>query len=199
MTNDTRPPVAPVEGHYGELRCGSIVGPLKWRDDMNCFSVAGFSTRASFWEKSGIGGECGWRDGEEQVRPDLDIIAIISPEAMALAAGLVEPTTIVETGPPQSTWLSFDMAKFISAADAACDYADQHCRAFPIATAPRERWIEFWDTSAKTWRAMWLSPYVEIDTDYYTHWRETAPPPTNPPLPTVFVELGAALEKIKGA
>jgi hypothetical protein len=46
---------------------------------------------------------------------------------------------------------------------------------------------------------MWLSPYVEIDTDYYTHWRETAPPPSNPPLPAVFVELGAALERLKGA
>ena len=87
----------------------------------------------------------------------------------------------------------------IPLADAACDYADRHCRAFPIATAPRERWIEFWDASAKAWRAMWLSPYVEIDTDYYTHWRETAPPPSTPPLPAVFVELGAALERLKGA
>jgi hypothetical protein len=31
----------------------------------------------------------------------------------------------------------------------------------------------------------------------FTHWREPFPPPSNPPLPEVFVELGAALEKIK--
>lgn len=40
---------------------------------------------------------------------------------------------------------------------------------------------------------------ILIDIDDYTHWRPLPPPPTTPPLPAVFTELGAALEKIKGA
>lgn len=83
----------------------------------------------------------------------------------------------------------------IAAADAACDYADQHCRAFPIATAPRDgRKIEIWDSMLETWDVVALHSQTNVDADF-THWRE--PSPSNPPLPAVFTQLGQALEKIK--
>lgn len=84
----------------------------------------------------------------------------------------------------------------IPLADAACDYADQHCRAFPIATAPKKRLIQVWDTENKAWRPYCLIDNYKINSKF-THWAEYLPPPSNPPLPAVFVDLGAALEKIK--
>ena len=94
--------------------------------------------------------------------------------------------------------LRTELEAFIKLADAACDYADQHCRAFPIATAPKEKWIEVWCDQNKVWFAVYTFPdYVLQDT--VTHWKFAPPPPSNPPLPAVFTQLGQALEKIKGA
>ena len=84
----------------------------------------------------------------------------------------------------------------IAKADAACDYADAHCRAFPIATAPRGQVIHIWDTVMNGWDLNILGEHSEMDSDW-THWRPLPPPPSNPPLPAVFVELGAALERLK--
>ena len=88
--------------------------------------------------------------------------------------------------------------EWIAANDEALNWADASARAFPIETAPKERWIEFWDKSARSWRAMWLSPQIEIDADFYTHWREPFPPPSNPPLPAPIERLGEVLRRIKG-
>jgi hypothetical protein len=85
----------------------------------------------------------------------------------------------------------------ITILDAVLDHADAHCRAFPIATAPRDgRKIEIWDSMLETWDVVALHSQTNVDADF-THWRERLPPPSNPPLPAVFTELGAALEKLK--
>ena len=76
MTNDTRPPVAPVEGHYAMLRNNSVCGPL----EKSCLEGY-FSCKVGYevdeWKPDGTG---------HGLRPEYDIIATISPEAMALAA-----------------------------------------------------------------------------------------------------------------
>jgi hypothetical protein len=88
--------------------------------------------------------------------------------------------------------------ELLALADAVLDHADAHCRAFPIATAPTDRKVEFWNSARGCWEAfVWRD--INILSEKYTHWREPPPPPSNPPLPAVFVELGAALEKLKGA
>ena len=87
---------------------------------------------------------------------------------------------------------------WLAASDAALDHADAHFRAFPIATAPIGRWIQVWRSANKIWMPSCLSDETPLR-DEYTHWSEPLPPPSSPPLPAVFVELGAALEKIKGA
>ena len=89
----------------------------------------------------------------------------------------------------------------IAKADAACDYADAHCRAFPIATAPNDREVLFLDSESKTWKQFLCLDLLCLRDIYpnYTHWAEPLPPPSNPPLPEVFMQLGLALEKIKGA
>jgi len=84
----------------------------------------------------------------------------------------------------------------IAKADAVLDHADQHCRAFPIATAPKKRLIQVWDTDNKAWRPYCLIDNYKIDSKF-THWAEYLPPPSSPPLPAVFTQLGQALEKIK--
>jgi hypothetical protein len=192
---DTRPPVAPVEGHYAMLRNGQIV--------RNLTAMEAYVYEAYFCDEfkgSHIfdkQGRCWSSDG---IRFDrLDIIATISPEAMALAADPQKTKPVVT--------LDADMAfgmidrhtrleALIPLADAACDYADQHCRAFPIATAPTDRKVEFWNSARGCWEAfVWRD--LNILSEKYTHWREPTPPPSNPPLPAVFVELGQALEKIK--
>jgi hypothetical protein len=109
------------------------------------------------------------------------------------------------------TKLAEALNALVPLADAACDYADQHCRAFPIATAPRDgATIEVWNDVVGRWfkvkfetrRQCWVNIMVSFDNDMHddgaiTHWRPLSPPPSNPPLPAVFVELGQALEKIK--
>jgi len=100
------------------------------------------------------------------------------------------------------TKLAEALNALVPIADAVCDHADAICRAFPIATfpnlSPKSKIVDVWDNEAKRWVTMNLRSKSQLDDDY-THWRETAPPPTTPPLPAVFTELGAALEKIKGA
>jgi len=92
------------------------------------------------------------------------------------------------------------MDDLIPLADAVLDHADKHCRAFPIETfpnlSPKSKIVDVWDNEAKRWVTMNLRSKSQLDDDY-THWRETAPPPSNPPLPAVFTELGAALERLK--
>jgi len=223
---DTRPPVAPKEGFYAMLRNGMIARPII---DDHAWLRQGLKQNVDpylelVWFDDG---RCHPSSGLEEFTDEYDIIATFSHEDLqtaimladvpaidvskALAAGLVEPTTVVETTPPQSTWLSFDMAKLIAAADAACDYADQNCRALPIATAPRDgTTIEVWNDVMGKWfkvkfetrRQCWINIMVSFDNDMHddgaiTHWRPLPPPPTNPPLPEVFTQLGQALEKIK--
>ena len=110
--------------------------------------------------------------------------------AMAKASHLAGDYTIMPTK------LAEALTALVPLADAACDYADQNCRAFPIATAPKEKWIEVWCDQNKVWFAVYTFPdYVLQDT--VTHWRELSPPPSNPPLPEVFTQLGQALERLK--
>ncbi|MFY7925851.1 MAG: hypothetical protein ACOVN5_08565 [Aquidulcibacter sp.] len=94
------------------------------------------------------------------------------------------------------TKLAEALTALVPLADAACNYADAHCRAFPIATAPNDRAVEFWNKARGKWE---LFEWRDLNalSERYTHWREPSPPPTTPPLPDVFTELGAALEKIK--
>ncbi len=94
------------------------------------------------------------------------------------------------------TKLAEALTALVPLADAACDYADQHCRAFPIATAPRDRAVEFWNKARGKWE---LFEWRDLNTlsEKYTHWREPFLPPSNPPLPEVFTQLGQALEKLK--
>jgi hypothetical protein len=101
--------------------------------------------------------------------------------------------------------------ELIAKAAAVLDHADAHCRAFPIATAPADgTTIMVWDgsESAPCWETAYYSEAravfindggYELTIEDLTHWRPLPPPPSNPPLPAVFTELGQALEKIKGA
>ena len=236
MTNDTRPPVAPVEGHYAMLRNDGVIGPLFVSLFDGTFYFPG-NAKMFNWNKDGTSVEAG---------KEYDIIATISPEAMALAAVMADgidimqdgPTTTetVEPLPPEfgNVWGVAEgfagagvgaaatatlepmhlgsipiidtnrlarLEALIPLADAACDYADAHCRAFPIATFPRERWFEAWNKETNSWQSIFLrqDTGMGVPASCFTHWRETAPPPSNPPLPAVFTQLGAALEKIKGA
>ena len=104
------------------------------------------------------------------------------------------------------TKLAEALTALVPLADAVLDHADSHCRWFDISTAPKlgrifvsgiqpahktvasYRWIaeDYTDDSGKP-----------IDNPNADMWRPTPPPPSNPPLPTVFTQLGQALEKIK--
>jgi hypothetical protein len=101
-----------------------------------------------------------------------------------------------------------ELEAFIKLADAVLDHADAHCRAFPIATAPRDEKIFVWNDMFHTWvGAVWnegdehpkLTSMLDMDIKFAQFWMPEPPPPTTPPLPAVFADLGAALEKIKGA
>jgi hypothetical protein len=108
--------------------------------------------------------------------------------------------------------LRTELEAFIKLADAACDYADKHCRWFDISTAPKDgtkilvtgpdtNGGVYMDVCAwpENWTGKWPVAYMAYAAGEPTHWMPAPPPPTNPPLPAVFTELGQALEKIKGA
>jgi hypothetical protein len=201
MTND-KPPVAPVEGFYAMLRNGNVLGPVEASKHRPGEFTS--QTVAFYWTSTG---EWSSLDRENEFRK-YDIITTISPEAMALAAGLVEPSK------PQTTMHYFDKPLTLSAndytimptklaealnslvplADAVLDHADAHCRAFPIATAPKSSvalfhgfgWVkeDYTDENGVPWH------YKDA-----THWS----PVPKLELPAVFTQLGQALEKIKGA
>ena len=98
------------------------------------------------------------------------------------------------------TKLAEALNALVPLANAVLDHADSHCRAFPIATAPTTgEWFLVWDNGMGEWFIHQPKPFDMPPNERYTHWRPLPPPPSNPPLPEVFVDLGAALEKIKGA
>jgi hypothetical protein len=99
------------------------------------------------------------------------------------------------------TKLAEALRALIPLADAVLDHADSHCRAFPIATARKEGPFLIWIDAEQEW--VYCSCLSELEhfqafgNNAYKHWAPLPPPPSNPPLPDVFTQLGAALEKIK--
>ena len=93
------------------------------------------------------------------------------------------------------TKLAEALTALVPLADAVLDHADQHCRAFPIATCKTPTNNLIWDCEEEEWVKGRV--YFLAQPERYTHWRPLPPPPSNPPLPAVFVELGQALEIIK--
>jgi hypothetical protein len=212
MTNDT-PPVAPVEGFYAMLRNGCVVHPdcitKEFDLDGTPYYLPANSDEEYHWTPHGVCQRQAYPNGEPKTIyvPDLDIIATISPEAMALVANGGLEALEAELGQcnqDNGDWtyenqlLKSKIAELTALADAVLDHADSHCRAFPIATAPLNRWVQVWNSNTNVWMTACLVGDFVMDS-CYTHWGECLPPPTNPPLPEVFVELGQALEKIKGA
>jgi hypothetical protein len=90
--------------------------------------------------------------------------------------------------------LKAKVAELASLADAACDYADSHCRAFPIATAPKSSVALFYGFG-------WVKEDYTDDNGVPWHYKDATHWSSIPKreLPAVFTDLGAALEKIKGA
>ena len=177
-------PFAPVEGQYALLRNGVVMGAYK--QNSQGFWVGVASDINIFWKPDGTayGSD---NHGNRRLKPDHDIIATISPEAMALAIH------------PDMDGAVKAIESLVKLADAACDYADSHCRAFPIATAPKEGVFLAWDNFGGEWEILAAGNEGFYHPERFTHWAPLPPPPSNPPLPAVFTDLGAALEKIKGA
>jgi len=124
------------------------------------------------------------------------------------------PTMDAYQAADKAAWKHLDDLKaLIPLADAACDYADANCRWFDISTAPDEEGLSFLvSIEIRNPSTIWREVHVvhlnedgEIHTDChqgwslgdYTHWAPLPPLPLNPPSPAVFVELGAALERLK--
>jgi len=126
-----------------------------------------------------------------------DTIAAIEHDAWCYTA----PTRAAITAAIEASGL----LELITIADAVCDYGDSHCRWFDISTAPKkdEPLILVRSEDGFVTIAWFEKEYDDFPTGadgrfvYATHWRPLSPPPTNPPLPAVFTELGAALEKLK--
>lgn len=178
MTND-KPPVAPIEGFYAMLRNGvlDLIERHEQGLHRSIFDFKSVNLNYKWFET----GKSIWDD------PQYDIIATISPEAMALAIH------------PDMDGAVKAIESLVKLADAACDYADSHCRAFPIATAPKEGVFLAWDNFGGEWEILAAGNEGFYHPERFTHWAPLPPPPSNPPLPAVFTDLGAALEKIKGA
>ena len=90
-----------------------------------------------------------------------------------------------------------DYADLIAACDEALNWADANARAFPIETAPTDKWIEVWCSVNKIWFPVFVFPEW-IPGSTLTHWKPTPPPPSNPPLPAPLERLGEVLRKVKG-
>lgn len=201
MTNDTRPTVPPISGHYAMLRNGNVFrhfSPCEYNPEIYRTPMV----YNSFWDLNGRA-FVEHRPNKKEPWPHADIIATISPESMlATANGSLEilEAELGQCRQDNGDWtyenqlLKAKVAELIKLASAACDYADSHCRAFPIATAPRDGWFLAWDSVEKEWDEI-TADGLDHPKCNYTQWRPL--PPTNPPLPAVFVELGHALEKIK--
>jgi hypothetical protein len=190
MTNnpDTRPCVPPVEGHYGLTNFGTVyrisrLGNLAqelgrvFTDDYEefCWDLNGKCT-------------CGGPS------PLHDIIATISPEAMALAAN---PSMLTAE-------LLMPFADLIAKAKAVLDYAEANLRAKPIESAPRDREIQVYNTMTCWYKSkfendQWpMRGWGNMEGTWYPGpicWRETPPPPSDE-LPAPFKELGEALGKL---
>jgi len=101
------------------------------------------------------------------------------------------------------TKLAKALNALIPLADAICDYADSHCRAFTIESVPDVGGFLAWSTVELGWiqfdGVTEFEYFKTFGNRHFTHWRPLPPPPTNPPLPSVFMDLGAALERLKEA
>jgi hypothetical protein len=192
MTNDTRPPVAPIEGHYAFMRDGSVAGPI--RNASLWYSTS--TDKWGCWHTEFLWDDTGRLVGKAY-DPDCDIIATMSPDVMAVAFDLPEKFFVAKQMVVYTE--NERLRALISLADAVLDHADAHCRAFPIATAPDTGSFQVWDSQEDEWQPVTLYGDGTKWGYWITHWRSAPPPPTTPPLPAVFVELGQALEKIKGA
>ena len=210
---DTRDPVAPVEGFYAMLRNGMVARPVldDWPENPPYFDAF----HEIYWERDGRAQPATKSDLDVRSAPLYDIIATISPEAMNEAVALSQQPSQEELskGRVVSRFEWSDSDDLIKLASAVLDHADQHCRWFDISTAPNEEGLSFLvSIEIRNPSTIWREVHVvhlnedgEIHTDChqgwslgdYTHWRPLPPPPSNPPLPAVFVELGQALERLK--
>jgi hypothetical protein len=147
MTNDTRPSVRPVVGHHAKLRNGIFVPNIRIDPPDTRYWSEAFVTVCT-WDESGKSSE--WSA--------YDVIATISPEAMALAADgsfdrLIQKADKMATASKNLAEYANSLHELVPLADAACDYADQNCRAFPIATAPRD------GTAIMVWDGLWQAAH----------------------------------------
>ncbi len=140
---------------------------------------------------------------------DRTIVGCTFPLSNELGIDIQDVSDVVPTK------LSEALTALVPLADAVLDHADKHCRWFDISTAPKdgtniilgnEVTVAVGKWARDDWRAMY---FVREGTGDFqagagllnepTHWRPLPPPPSNPPLPAVFTQLGQALEKTKGA
>jgi hypothetical protein len=215
MTND-KPPVAPVEGHYAMLRSGEVHGPLACHKDLNSVTPPWYASEhfiGLVWDAEGRGA-LEWDHPSRGVitqhpQEKYNIIATISPDVMALVTEKSTYGAILFGLRDRLARLE----ALVPLADAVLDHADQHCRWFDISTAPDEgKFSVVFDTNGVD------DPVIEHDCCKYggrivkfsgypstmrvfnpqpVMWHPPLPPPSNPPLPAVFVELGLALERLK--
>jgi hypothetical protein len=209
---DTRDPVAPVEGFYAMLRNGMVARPVldDWPENPPYFDAF----HEIYWERDGRAQPATKSDLDVRSAPLYDIIATISPEAMNEAVALSQQPSQEELskGRVVSRFEWSDSDDLIKLASAVLDHADQHCRWFDISTAPKEIGVEFLASieignSVSAWKETHILCLDEdgINSDHhqgwelddYSYWAPLPPPPSNPPLPAVFVELGQALERLK--
>jgi hypothetical protein len=199
MTND-KPPVAPIERHYAMLRNGMIARPQmsEWPEDPAYLDAY----LEIYWDKDGKAQPATKAESDVRHAPKYDIIATISPEAMNEAAALSQQPSQEELSKGRVVsrfeWGDSQTENLVKLAGAVLDHADAHCRAFPIATAPTDRRVSFWNSTYEIWE-QFKCDNLKYLPPRYTHWAEPLPPPSKPPLPDVFTQLGQALEKIKGA